>query len=116
MFIDEAYKIRWHLQGFLQMIRPILWTTNIKALPKCGISYGLQRGEDIGPIKWEVFKRAFLDWFFQLELRWDKIQDFMNLRQGNMNVRQFALKCTFHGYRSEGMNEQVDFWYLGLSN
>lgn len=35
---------------------------------------------------------AFLSRFFLLELRKDKLVEFMNLKQGSMNVREYALK------------------------
>ena len=37
---------------------------------------------------------AFLDRFFPLELRERKMQEFINLRQGNMNVKEYSLKFT----------------------
>ena len=44
---------------------------------------------------------AFLDHFFSLELREAKMREFMNLRQGNMSVREYALKFTkFSKYAS----------------
>ena len=43
---------------------------------------------------WDEFKTAFLDHFFPLELREAKMREFMNLRQGNMSVREYALKFT----------------------
>src|SRR5688572_3403425 len=51
------------------------------------------RGVDVLPT-WEEFKTAFLDHFFPLELREAKMREFMNLRQGSMSVREYALKFT----------------------
>lgn len=42
----------------------------------------------------EGFKEAFLIRFFPLELREAKIQEFINLKLGNMSVREYALKFT----------------------
>ncbi|XP_049406260.1 uncharacterized protein LOC125869904 [Solanum stenotomum] len=42
----------------------------------------------------ETFKLAFLDRFFPLELREVKMQEFINLRQGGMSVKKYALKFT----------------------
>jgi len=39
-----------------------------------------------------VFKEAFLDRFFPRELREAKMEEFINLRQGNMSVKEYALK------------------------
>ena len=52
------------------------------------------RGDDVGPLYWEEFKVAFLDRFIPLELREAKVQEFINLRQGNMSVREYSLKFT----------------------
>ena len=37
---------------------------------------------------------AFLAKFFPLEVRERKIQEFINLRQGGMNVKEYSLKFT----------------------
>src|SRR5688572_26991763 len=52
------------------------------------------RGATAGPFGWEEFKAAFLDRFFPLELRDAKVQEFINLRQGGMSVREYSLKFT----------------------
>ena len=41
-----------------------------------------------GPVDWEVFKVDFLDRFFPLEWREKKLVEFMNLRQGVVNVKE----------------------------
>ncbi|KAH0669578.1 hypothetical protein KY285_023739 [Solanum tuberosum] len=43
-------------------------------------------------VLWEEFKLAFLNRFFRLELREAKLVEFMNLKQGAMSVRKYALK------------------------
>ena len=50
------------------------------------------RPEEAGPIEWEGFKEAFLGKYFPLEKRECKIEEFINLRQGNMSVEEYALK------------------------
>lgn len=45
-------------------------------------------------IAWKDFKRAFLDQFVLLELREAKVHEFINLRQGNMSVREYFLMFT----------------------
>ena len=47
-----------------------------------------------GPVGWEEFMLAFLDHLFPLELREAKMREFMNLKQGNMSVREYSLKFT----------------------
>ena len=46
------------------------------------------------PATWDEFKSAFLDHLFPLELREAKMREFMNLKQGNMTVREYSLKFT----------------------
>ncbi|XP_049348224.1 uncharacterized protein LOC125812798 [Solanum verrucosum] len=46
------------------------------------------------PIDWGVFKTAFIDRCLPLELREQKLAEFMNLRQGNMSVKEYSLKFT----------------------
>lgn len=45
-------------------------------------------------MKWEEFATAFLNRFFPLELRESKLQEFINLKQGNMSVKEYWLKFT----------------------
>ena len=40
----------------------------------------VDRGVDAGPVEWEEFAITFLDRFFPLELREDKVLEFINLR------------------------------------
>lgn len=40
---------------------------------------------------WQVFQDVFLDKFFLLEIRKVKIEEFMNLRQGSMTVKEYFL-------------------------
>ncbi|KAF3677218.1 hypothetical protein FXO38_03907 [Capsicum annuum] len=54
----------------------------------------VERGVDTGPIEWEDFTTAFLDKFFPLELREAKVLEFINLRQGNMTLKEYSLKLT----------------------
>ncbi|KAF3654391.1 hypothetical protein FXO38_15181 [Capsicum annuum] len=54
----------------------------------------VDRGTDAEPIEWEEFATAFLDKFFPLELREAKVLEFINLRQGNMTVKEYSLKFT----------------------
>ncbi|XP_049363321.1 uncharacterized protein LOC125828060 [Solanum verrucosum] len=43
---------------------------------------------------WDIFKVAFFDSFFPLETREAKALEFINLHQGNMSVKDYALKFT----------------------
>ena len=50
------------------------------------------RGVDAAPITWDCFSDSFLDRFFPIEFREEKSQEFMNLRQGNMTIKEYRLK------------------------
>ena len=50
------------------------------------------RGENAAPMTWHLLQDAFLDRFFPLEMREAKIEDFMNLRQGSMIVKEYCLR------------------------
>ncbi|KAH0636267.1 hypothetical protein KY290_036703 [Solanum tuberosum] len=47
-----------------------------------------------GLVDWGLFKLTFLDRFFPLELRERKMQEFINLCQGGMSVKEYSLKFT----------------------
>ena len=49
-------------------------------------------GANAAPITWDCFSETFVNWFFPIELRKAKAQEFMNLRQGNMTVQEYGLK------------------------
>ena len=40
------------------------------------------------------FHKSFLDRFFPMELRERKMQEFINLRQGDKSVKEYSLKFT----------------------
>ena len=51
------------------------------------------------PIEWEKFKEAFLGKYFPRERRKVKVEEFINLKQGNMSVVEYSLKfSTFSRY------------------
>lgn len=50
------------------------------------------RGENIAPMSWQVFQDVFLDRFFLCELREKNIEEFINLRQVLMTVKEYYLK------------------------
>ena len=43
-------------------------------------------------ITWELFKTTFLEKFFPREMREAKVEEFINLKQGSMTVREYSLK------------------------
>ena len=44
------------------------------------------------PVRWELFKIAFLERFFPREIREAKVKEFINLQQGSMTVKEYSLK------------------------
>ncbi|PHT69357.1 hypothetical protein T459_28844 [Capsicum annuum] len=50
------------------------------------------RGEGVVPTTWQEFQDAFLDKFLPLDMREAKVEEFMNLRQGSMTIREYYLK------------------------
>ncbi|KAF3629505.1 putative pre-mRNA-processing protein 40A-like isoform X2 [Capsicum annuum] len=56
------------------------------------ISLRKGRGEGAIPIIWQEFQDAFLDKFFPLEMREANVEEFMNLGQGSMTIREYRLK------------------------
>ncbi|WMV46269.1 hypothetical protein MTR67_039654 [Solanum verrucosum] len=48
----------------------------------------------VTPVEKEKFKVALLDRFFPLEMREAKVLEFINLCQGSMSVKEYALKVT----------------------
>ena len=44
------------------------------------------------PIEWEEFKKAFHGKYFPRKMREFKVEEFINLNQGNMSVDKYSLK------------------------
>ncbi|WMV58189.1 hypothetical protein MTR67_051574 [Solanum verrucosum] len=77
MLVEKAKLFACQLKGVAQVL--------LKKLKK-------KRVVDEGPIDWEKFKVVFLDRFFPVEMREANIFEFINLRQGDMSVNEYALK------------------------
>ena len=50
------------------------------------------RPEESGPIEWEEFKEAFLGKYFHREKMEVKVEEFININKGHMNVKEYFLK------------------------
>ena len=50
------------------------------------------RSEESGPIELEEFKEVFIGKYFPRELREVKVEEFINIKQGNMSVEEYSLK------------------------
>ena len=46
----------------------------------------------MGTIDWEEFKEAFHGKYFPREMREVKVEEFINLKQGNMSIEEYSLK------------------------
>lgn len=93
-FIDEVYKVL-AIMGVSSKEKAELATYQLKDVAQVWYDHWKgQRPVGAGPVEWESFKEAFLDRFFPLELREAKMHEFINLRQGSMSVKEYALKFT----------------------
>jgi len=93
-FVDEVYKVL-AIMGLTTVEKADLASCQLRDVAQ--IWHELWKdnrpiGE--GSIEWEEFKREFLDRFFPLELRELKMQEFINLKQGGMSVKEYSLKFT----------------------
>ncbi|KAH0746323.1 hypothetical protein KY285_007980 [Solanum tuberosum] len=90
-FIDEVHKIL-AIVGVRSENKAELAAYQLKGVAQ--IWYDQWKGEKGANyvVPWEEFKTAFLNRFFPLELREAKLVEFMNLKQGSMSVREYALK------------------------
>ena len=44
------------------------------------------------PVSWELFKKHFLERLFPRETREAKVEEFINLKQGSMMIKEYSLK------------------------
>ncbi|XP_069144474.1 uncharacterized protein [Solanum lycopersicum] len=44
------------------------------------------------PVTWELFETTFLESFFPREMKEAKVEEYINLKQGSMTVREYSLK------------------------
>ena len=85
-FIDEVFKIV-DAMGVTPREKAELASYQLKDVAQVWFEqWRDERPIGADPIDWGVFKTAFLDRCFPLELREQKLVEFMNLRQGNMSV------------------------------
>ena len=55
-------------------------------------SWERTRGEDISLPTWDNFVEAFIDHYLPREIRDSRVDQFLNLRQGSMSVREYGLR------------------------
>ncbi|XP_049358595.1 uncharacterized protein LOC125823240 [Solanum verrucosum] len=93
-FIEEVYKIL-AIIGVTSRDKAELAAYQLKDVAQMRYEQWKDVGPvEAGPIEWEAFNSAFFDRFFPRELREAKMEEFINLKQGNMNVNKYALKFT----------------------
>ena len=104
--IFTGVKVEEDPQGFLDKIEKIfqvIWVTNMKSvnfaayqLKDITSQWYEEQNKDMGDIEeeklWEAFSNAFLDCFSTQELRDSKMEEFMNLKQGKISVKDYTLK------------------------
>ena len=91
-FIEEIFKIV-DIMGVSPTEKAELAAYQLKGIAQIWFNqWKASRLGDDGPITWGEFKRAFLDHYFPMELREAKMREFLNLKQGGMSVRDYALR------------------------
>ncbi|WMV37204.1 hypothetical protein MTR67_030589 [Solanum verrucosum] len=60
--------------------------------PQANREWKEKRPVDACPLDYYKFKGAFIDLFFPLDMSEAKVKEFINLRQGNMGVKEYASK------------------------
>ena len=79
-FIDETYKILYAMR-FTTSEKAELDTNQLKNMAQTRyIQWRDNRPLRAGPVTWEIFKKDFIDRFFLIEKREDKLDEFINLR------------------------------------
>ena len=93
-FLDEIYKILY-VMGVNSIEKDELASYQLKDVSQ---TWNTQWKDNMalkaGPISWEVFRREFLDSFFPAEKSEAKVEDFINLCQRGMSVREYSFKFT----------------------
>ncbi|XP_049391309.1 uncharacterized protein LOC125855610 [Solanum stenotomum] len=86
--LDEIYKIVDPM-GVSSREKVELASDQLKEVPQIWFTlWKANRPVEAGPIEWDEFKRTFLSKYFPREKRQVKIEEFINLSQGNMNVEE----------------------------
>ncbi|XP_055801685.1 uncharacterized protein LOC129870831 [Solanum dulcamara] len=92
-FIDDVYKVV-AIFGQTSKEKAKLVAYQLKGVAHVWYSQWKSKRVDEGPIGWEDFKLAFLDRFLRLELREERMREFIYLKKGNMSISEYTLKFT----------------------
>ncbi|XP_069152666.1 uncharacterized protein [Solanum lycopersicum] len=91
-FIDELYKILVAM-GATDIEKAELASYQLKDVAQTWCKMWRDRRVLGGvPVTWELFKTAFLERFFPRQIKEAKVEEFINLKQGSMTVREYSLK------------------------
>lgn len=81
--------------GGLTVEKSKLTSYQLRGSPQvCFKQWKEERAIDADPLDWEKLKGDFLDFLFPLEMREVKILEFITFCQGNVSVKEYALKFT----------------------
>ncbi|XP_015081275.1 uncharacterized protein LOC107024844 [Solanum pennellii] len=91
VFVDEVHKILCAM-GVSEEEKAELVAYQLKDMAQVWHRmWGDVRAPGEIPITWDVLKTEFLERFFPREQREAKVEEFINLRQGGMSVREYSL-------------------------
>jgi len=93
-FLDEVYKVV-SAMGVTSREKAELASYQLKDVAQIWFTqWKANRPVGADPIEWEEFKEAFLGRYFPREKRECKVEEFINLRQGNASVQEYSLRFT----------------------
>ncbi|XP_049365847.1 uncharacterized protein LOC125830718 [Solanum verrucosum] len=93
-FIDEVYTVVM-IMGVTPVENAELAIYQLKGFAQVWFNqWKEEMVVDAGALDWEKLKVSFLDRFFPLEMIEVKVLKFINLHQGNMSVKEYALEFT----------------------
>ena len=68
---------------------------------------------------WETFKKSFLNIFFPGEQREAKVEEFINLHQGGISVKEYSLKfiklCKYASALVSNARDEIRCYGTGVS-
>ncbi|XP_060195049.1 uncharacterized protein LOC132624262 [Lycium barbarum] len=81
-------------------------------------SWKLSRGRDTPPPTWQEFSDAFLRHHMPTELRRARLDRFLNLRQGNMSIREYSVEfdslARYAPAIVQNMEDRIHRYVMGL--
>ena len=78
------------------------------------------RLEELGPIEWDEFKESFLGKYFPHERREVNVEEFINLKQGNVIVEEYSLKFSMLSRYAPSLvsntRDEMSHFVMGVAN